>query len=193
MLEWPRRSWTTLGWTPGLQEDGRVGVTQALDLDPRKADSVDVLAQQLRDAVGVQGLAVGPAEGEAFVLVAGAQQLLLLLLRFAVLPERRQGRAVEGYEAAAALGLRRAGRYCAAALRELLDDGDAPGREVDVAPPQSHELAASQAPWSRRGATARTGGRSQQRRGMHGLADRSTSAARVSRAAGGPPLRGCGR
>ena len=61
-------------------------VAQTVNLDPRKAGGADVLTQKLRDAVGMQGLAVDAAEDEVLIPVARAEQLLVLLLSLTVQP-----------------------------------------------------------------------------------------------------------
>lgn len=57
-LEWPRRSLTTLGLDAGGESEARRGMAKIVQTDPRQACSLRKPAEQHRDALGMQRLAV---------------------------------------------------------------------------------------------------------------------------------------
>ena len=131
MLECPRRSWTTFGWTLALSMSVAC-VAKAVNLDPREADGFRVLSERLRDAVWVDGLPVRSAEHEPLVAVGAAEELLLLGLLVGVAPQGFDGLGVERQQPSATLALRGTSGDRPTALGALLNDGQPCRVEVHV-------------------------------------------------------------
>nr|WP_251060565.1 hypothetical protein [Streptomyces sp. ISL-100] len=149
----------------GGEHERRLSVAQVVQPDAAQAGLVDQGAEQFRDVVGPQRLAVLAGEGESVVGVRLAPRLTLLVLPQLVSDKRAHRDLVEVYDAVltgrclglaerdaevSGIAVRARGRLLlvllpSGFLDDLLPHHDDAAGEVDVVPAQAHGLTAAEA------------------------------------------------